>query len=220
MESANAVFLVDDDKDLRRATAQTLELAGYVVTAFGRATEALAALPADFPGSIVSDIRMPEIDGLQFFDRIRQRDPDLPVILITGHGDIPMAVQAIQDGVYDFITKPFNPTVVRARVRTQLTLKAQADLLREHSSQIVARSEVRTGVAHAREQLLDRLERHPGGAEHFDPAHGFLVRRTVVAITRQGSLRRKQAFALVVTQHPDADPGPPGEFADLHLKTS
>ena len=131
MESANAVFLVDDDKDLRRATAQTLELAGYVVTAFGRATEALAALPADFPGSIVSDIRMPEIDGLQFFDRIRQRDPDLPVILITGHGDIPMAVQAIQDGVYDFITKPFATdrllqSLARAQEKRTLVLENRA----------------------------------------------------------------------------------------------
>lgn len=107
MDAANSVFLVDDDKDLRRATAQTLELAGYEVSAFGRASEALDALPADFPGVVVSDIRMPEIDGLELFERLRARDPDLPVILITGHGDIPMAVQAIQGGVYDFITKPF-----------------------------------------------------------------------------------------------------------------
>ena len=107
MDAAKAVFLVDDDKDLRRATAQTLELAGHTVSAFGRAADALDALPTDFAGVIVSDIRMPEIDGLQLFERVRARDPDLPVILITGHGDIPMAVQAIQNGVYDFISKPF-----------------------------------------------------------------------------------------------------------------
>jgi len=107
MNATNSVFLVDDDRDLRKATAQTLELAGYEVSAFGRASEALDALPTDFPGVVVSDIRMPEIDGLELFERVRARDPDLPVILITGHGDIPMAVQAIQGGVYDFITKPF-----------------------------------------------------------------------------------------------------------------
>jgi two-component system, NtrC family, C4-dicarboxylate transport response regulator DctD len=107
MDAASAVFLVDDDKDLRRATAQTLELAGHTVSAFGRAAEALDALPADFAGVVVSDIRMPEIDGLELFERVRSRDADLPVILITGHGDIPMAVQAIQNGVYDFIAKPF-----------------------------------------------------------------------------------------------------------------
>jgi two-component system C4-dicarboxylate transport response regulator DctD len=104
--SADAI-LYGVNNDLRKATAQTLDLAGFAVRAFGRAADALAALPSDFPGVIVSDIRMPEIDGLQLFAHIRERDRDLPVILITGHGDIAMAVQAIQDGVYDFITKPF-----------------------------------------------------------------------------------------------------------------
>lgn len=131
MSAPNAVLLVDDDKDMRRATAQALELAGYSVTAFGRAAEALAAVPADFPGVIVSDIRMPEIDGLQLFDRINQRDPDLPVILITGHGDIPMAVQAIRGGVYDFITKPFATdrllqSLARAQEKRGLVLENRA----------------------------------------------------------------------------------------------
>ena len=131
MDTLKAVFLVDDDKDLRRATAQTLELAGYDVATFSRAAEALAALPADFAGVMISDIRMPEIDGLQLFDRIRQRDPDLPVILITGHGDIPMAVQAIQDGVYDFITKPFATerllqSLARAQEKRALVLENRA----------------------------------------------------------------------------------------------
>ncbi|MBZ9790388.1 sigma-54 dependent transcriptional regulator [Rhizobium sp. 3T7] len=107
MSDATPIFLVDDDKDLLRATKQTLELAGFAVSAFSDAGEALAALNPDFAGVLVSDIRMPEIDGLQLFGRVRQQDEDLPVILVTGHGDIPMAVKAMQDGVYDFITKPF-----------------------------------------------------------------------------------------------------------------
>jgi len=101
------VVLIDDDKDLRRATAQTLELAGFSVSAFGGAKAALAELSPDFAGAVVTDIRMPEIDGLQLFGALKEMDADLPVILITGHGDIPMAVQAIQDGAYDFIAKPF-----------------------------------------------------------------------------------------------------------------
>lgn len=107
MSDVTPIFLVDDDKDLLRATKQTLELAGFAVSAFSDAGEALAALNPDFAGVLVSDIRMPEIDGLQLFGRVRQQDEDLPVILVTGHGDIPMAVKAMQDGVYDFITKPF-----------------------------------------------------------------------------------------------------------------
>ncbi|MGO7210848.1 sigma-54-dependent transcriptional regulator [Rhizobium ruizarguesonis] len=107
MDTLMPVALIDDDKDLRRATAQTLELAGFSVSAYDGAKAALADLPADFAGPIVTDIRMPEIDGLQLFATLQGMDADLPVILMTGHGDIPMAVQAIQDGAYDFIAKPF-----------------------------------------------------------------------------------------------------------------
>ncbi|MBY5327697.1 sigma-54-dependent transcriptional regulator [Rhizobium leguminosarum] len=107
METPTPVALIDDDKDLRRATAQTLELAGFSVSAYDGAKAALADLPADFAGPVVTDIRMPEIDGLQLFATLQGMDVDLPVILMTGHGDIPMAVQAIQDGAYDFIAKPF-----------------------------------------------------------------------------------------------------------------
>lgn len=101
------VLLIDDDRQLLHATAQTLELAGFDVTPFGAAAEALAKLDRDFAGVVVSDIRMPGLDGLQLFERIRGLDAELPVILVTGHGDIPTAVKAIQDGVYDFIAKPF-----------------------------------------------------------------------------------------------------------------
>ncbi|SCB44241.1 sigma-54-dependent transcriptional regulator [Rhizobium lusitanum] len=107
MNDNSPVFLIDDDKDLLKATKQTLELAGFAVSAFAAAGDALAALDPGFAGVVVSDIRMPQMDGQELFARVRERDADLPVILVTGHGDIPMAVQAIQDGAYDFIAKPF-----------------------------------------------------------------------------------------------------------------
>lgn len=107
MNSQMSVLLVDDDRDLLRATAQTLDLAGFAVTSRTSALEALHGIDRNYGGAIVSDIRMPAMDGLEFFERIRSIDPDIPVVLMTGHGDIPMAVAAIQSGVYDFITKPF-----------------------------------------------------------------------------------------------------------------
>ena len=85
MSETIPVFLIDDDKDLLKATKQTLELAGFSVSTFSAATEALKDLSAEFSGVVVSDIRMPHVDGLQLFDRIRRLDEDLPVILITGH---------------------------------------------------------------------------------------------------------------------------------------
>ncbi|MBW9052769.1 sigma-54-dependent transcriptional regulator [Rhizobium mesosinicum] len=138
MSEAIPVFLIDDDKDLLKATKQTLELAGFSVSTFSAATEALKDLNAEFSGVVVSDIRMPHIDGLQLFDRIRRLDEDLPVILITGHGDIPMAVKAIQDGAYDFITKPFAAdrlvqSVHRAAEKRRLVLDNRS--LREAAEQ-------------------------------------------------------------------------------------
>ncbi|MBZ9844501.1 sigma-54-dependent transcriptional regulator [Mesorhizobium sp. CA5] len=132
------VILIDDDSDLLKATRQTLELAGFAVSAYSVAKEALAALDRNFAGVVVSDIRMPEIDGLQLFDRVLRLDPDIPVILVTGHGDIAMAVKAIKDGAYDFITKPFAAdrlaqSVARAAEKRRLVIENRA--LREAAEQ-------------------------------------------------------------------------------------
>jgi len=133
-----SVILIDDDSDLLKATRQTLELAGFAVSAFSVASEALAALDRNFAGVVVSDIRMPEIDGLQLFGRVLRLDPDIPVILVTGHGDIAMAVKAIKDGAYDFITKPFAAdrlaqSVARAAEKRRLVMENRA--LREAAEQ-------------------------------------------------------------------------------------
>ncbi len=88
------VALVEDDPALRDATHQTLSLEGAEVVAFADARAALGWLTPDFPGVVVSDVRMPGIDGIAFFAELRRIDPDLPVILTTGHGDIAMAVAA------------------------------------------------------------------------------------------------------------------------------
>lgn len=101
------ILLVDDDKALRIAVAQGLTLRGFEVTAFDNGHEALKAVSRDFDGALVSDVRMPGMDGLALFERVRAIDPDIPMLLITGHGDVAMAVAALQDGVYDFVSKPF-----------------------------------------------------------------------------------------------------------------
>jgi two-component system C4-dicarboxylate transport response regulator DctD len=103
------VFFIDDEPAVRQANVQTLQLGGYAVQDFSRAEAALARLDHAWPGVVISDIRMPQMDGLTLLEKIRQLDPTLPVILITGHGDVAMAVQAMRDGAYDFIEKPFAP---------------------------------------------------------------------------------------------------------------
>jgi two-component system C4-dicarboxylate transport response regulator DctD len=107
MTEERVVLFVEDDDQLRLATLQALQLADLPVRAFADAASALAVITTDFPGMVVSDIRMPGMDGLELLAKIREIDAEIPVILITGHGDVAMAVQAMRDGAADFLTKPF-----------------------------------------------------------------------------------------------------------------
>ena len=128
MSDRGTVIFVDDEEHMRRASGQALELADYAVEPFEAAEPALDHLSEDFPGILVSDVRMPGLDGLELMRRVRAVDPDLPVVLISGHADISTAVQAIRDGAYDFIEKPFSSdhlvdVVGRAMEKRRLTLE-------------------------------------------------------------------------------------------------
>jgi two-component system, NtrC family, C4-dicarboxylate transport response regulator DctD len=103
----NRIILVDDEKHLRQACTQALELAGYKVSAHCSAKNVMPELSTSFDGILITDIKMPGLDGLGLMKKIRELDPGLPVILITGHGDVPMAVDALREGAYHFIEKPF-----------------------------------------------------------------------------------------------------------------
>ena len=100
------VLLVDDDRDVREALSQTLELAEYQVTACRAFIEATDHLNRSFAGVVVTDVRMPGKDGFDLLARVRQIDGDIPVIVLSGQGDIPMAVRAMTEGAYDFLEKP------------------------------------------------------------------------------------------------------------------
>ena len=126
--SAGAVILIDDEEEVRLAVGQSLELQGFDVTAFARAERALDMIGRGFAGVVVSDIRIPKFDGMELLAATREIDPELPVILMTGHGDVPLAVEAMRQGAYDFLEKPFSPSrlveaVVRASALRRLTLE-------------------------------------------------------------------------------------------------
>jgi two-component system C4-dicarboxylate transport response regulator DctD len=114
------VVVVEDDAVLREATLQALELAGLAAEGFENATRAARYLIPSFQGCVVTDIRMDEMDGMQLFARIRDIDPEIPVILMTGHGEIEMAVRAMHDGAFDFLAKPFATDHLVAVVRKAL----------------------------------------------------------------------------------------------------
>ena len=131
LDDKTNLILVDDDPHIREAAGQTLELEGYEVATFANAEDALAAISEGWGGVVISDINLPGMSGLELQAELHQRDPQLPVIMITGHGDISMAVNAIRNGAYDFIEKPFPSDllidVVRRAIETRrLTLENRA----------------------------------------------------------------------------------------------
>ncbi|MGH1486036.1 MAG: sigma-54-dependent transcriptional regulator [Cellvibrionaceae bacterium] len=107
MSDQAKVLIVDDDDDLRHALIQSLQLAGYEVSDYANGQGVLSHINRDLYGVLVTDIRMPNIDGMQLLSKVLEIDPAMPTILITGHGDISTAVDAMRNGAYDFIEKPF-----------------------------------------------------------------------------------------------------------------
>jgi two-component system C4-dicarboxylate transport response regulator DctD len=118
------ILLVDDEEHIRLAASQTLELGRYEVTALETAEEALTIIQNGWEGILVTDINLPGINGLELMKRVVAEDPALPVILITGHGDISMAVGAMRDGAYDFIEKPFSSEFLLDVVRRAVEKRA------------------------------------------------------------------------------------------------
>ena len=158
----NAVIVVDDEASIRTAVEQWLSLSGFDVQLFSRAEECLAQLPKDFAGVILSDVRMPGLSGLELLAEVQRRDADLPVILLTGHGDVPMAVEAMRDGAYDFLEKPFSPDALLNSLRRALDkrslilenrrLHQQADHRVQLESSLLG---VSKGLQSLRRQVLD-----------------------------------------------------------------
>lgn len=157
-----SIILVDDEKHLRHACTQALELAGLAVQSFPSAEGVLDELGSQWPGIVVTDIRMPGQDGLALMADILALDAAIPVILISGHGDVPMAVQAMRDGAYDFIEKPFPSDMLvdavrRALEKRRLVLENRA--LREALDSGAALSKKMLGthpsIVQLRQQVLD-----------------------------------------------------------------
>ena len=131
MTKAMKIAIVDDEKDMRQSISQWLALSGFDTETFASAEDALRGLSPDYPGIVVSDIKMPGMDGMQFLRKLKGVDSTLPVIMITGHGDVPMAVEAMRIGAYDFLEKPFNPDRMtelakKATQARRLTLDSRA----------------------------------------------------------------------------------------------
>ena len=128
MKNPLTVYLVEDDAAVQLGCVQALQLADIAVRAFDTAEALLPLISPGLPGVVVTDMRLPGADGLAVIREVVDLDPDLPVIMITGHGDVSLAVEAMRSGAYDFIPKPFSPehlveVVQRALEKRRLTLE-------------------------------------------------------------------------------------------------
>ncbi|WP_454256588.1 two-component response regulator AauR [Pseudomonas sp. Marseille-Q8238] len=126
MNESLRVLIVEDDPHVLLGCQQALSLEDIPSDGVGSAEEALHCIGDDFAGIVISDIRLPGIDGLELLAQLKKRDPSLPVVLITGHGDISMAVGAMRDGAYDFMEKPFSPERLVDVARRALEQRALA----------------------------------------------------------------------------------------------
>ncbi len=201
MKPLHNVLFIDDEMHIRQANRQSLELADLVVTCLESAEEALDFIPDNWPGVVVCDIRLPGISGLDLLQRLQRTDSDLPVILITGHGDVSTAVQAMRNGAYDFLEKPYSSerlinTVGKALDKRMLALENRA--LRTELEAFSALGPRFIGVTPATQQLRATI-----GQIADTDADVLLVGETgtgkelVARLLHEHSQRRNQNFVAI-----------------------
>ena len=144
--NAPVIYVVDDDEGMRRALDTLLSTVGYKTAVFAHPSAFLADIKPDAPGCLVLDIRMPDMSGLEVQQHLNRMGSMLPVIFITGHGDVPMAVQAMKEGAFEFIQKPFRDQDLLDRINHALKLDA------ENRTTVARRAE----VLHRLESLTPR----------------------------------------------------------------
>jgi DNA-binding NtrC family response regulator len=204
------VYLIDDDRAMVQSTAQWLSLCGLKVRSFADPVSALKRLSRGMACVIISDIRMPQMDGMDLLRHVVSKDRNIPVILITGHGDVPLAVEAIKAGAMEFLTKPFSPEhlleITRAAIKQRIeTLKSEDYGSRSRSSASQARRQHSrpelaedTALAERVDQyekrlILESLSRHSGNVvavmEELE-----LPRRTLNAKMKKYGISRRDVL--------------------------
>ncbi len=195
------LWLIDDDPDLLHALQQGLELSGFQVQASTEPGDLLNRVSTDTYGVIISDIQMPNANGMELLSAITELDAALPTILMTGHGDVPLAVEAIQKGAYDFLEKPFPvqrlvDVVKRALEKRRLVLENRSlrQSLDDHdplSQRLVGRSE---GIVYLREQIAALSDTNVDGLIIGETGSG---KEVVARAIHDFSARKKAPFVAI-----------------------
>ena len=177
-----AVVVVDDDPVVLMSSSMLLSEKGFSVFAYGRADEALAKVKENHVAAVLTDVQMPGMTGLQFLDLVRSVNPDIPVILMTAYGELDVAVEAIRRGAFDFILKPFKPTVLANTVKRAVEVYRLAQFEKNYTQTLetVIRKKTRE-LADALKMLgnasREIIERMAGVAEFRDMETGRHLKR-------------------------------------------
>ena len=150
--TSSVVHVIDDDEAMRASLAFLLEASGLTARTYDSALRFLEQLDAGPTGVIVTDVRMPEMTGLELVRRLKARDVALPIIMITGHGDVPLAVEAMKSGVVDFLEKPFDEESLLAAIRSALADRSNAEA--SHAERTRIRT-VLEGLSPREQEVLD-----------------------------------------------------------------
>jgi two-component system, LuxR family, response regulator FixJ len=194
------VHVIDDDEAVRESIDFLLRSAGLSVRTYDSATSFLDAAPKITAGCIITDVRMPGLSGIDLLGRLQEMQIGLPVIVITGHGDVPLAVEAMKCGAVDFLEKPFDDDVLLASVRAAL------DRSEESVAVEAERAEIRARIAALTQRERDVLEGlvagHPNKIIAFkleiSPRTVEIYRANLMTKMKAGSLSELVRMALVV----------------------
>lgn len=190
MQDSFVVHIVDDDEAVRQSLSFLLSTAGVPVRVYESATSFLHALPSLQAGCLITDVRMPDLTGIELLQRLKAKSINLPVIVITGHGDIPLAVEAMKSGAIDFIEKPFAEEAILRAVRS-----AEEQVGRQGH-----RSEVETVLAGRFASLSERerqvLDGLVAGSANKTIAYDLGISPRTVEVYRANLMNKMQAKSL------------------------
>lgn len=184
------VFVVEDDAAVRRFICQLLSSVGLRPHPFETARTFLESHTAGLPGCVLLDVRMPDMSGLELQAELAKRDPELPVIILTGHATVPVAVHAMKAGAFDFIEKPFNNDILLDRVQKAVAHSMRSSAKRQERARIESRIASLTARERQILELVVRGETNKGMARHL------AISEKTVEIHRANMMTKMGAHSL------------------------
>ncbi len=188
--SKATVFVVDDDQAMRNSLKWLIESVGVPVESFASADEFLAQFQAGRPGCMVLDVRMPGMSGLELLEHLAQKGLRIPAVIITGHGDVPMAVRAMKSGAVDFIEKPFNDEALLDAIRRAIAFEEQ------QRSQYSEHRQINERLAHLTPREHEVMDMVCDGKSNKEIANALGVSAKTIEAHRARVMEKMQAGSL------------------------